>query len=132
LRLCLFHIRMHTFQHRVHTCSNTCSNSESNEKTPVSRKNHTRVIKILHQLRIGFCLFRRYVKGNLRSRRPCIHIPLTHRHRHVRFEWTIEHTRLTMQHWRHVLFTDEKRFCLDFTDRRARVWKRQGCKYCRA
>jgi hypothetical protein len=36
----------------------------------------------------------------------------------------MEHTRWAMQHWRHVLFTDESEFCLDFTDRRARVWRR--------
>ena len=34
-----------------------------------------------------------------------------------------------MQHWGHVLFTDESRFCLDFTNRRAKVWRRRGERF---
>jgi hypothetical protein len=34
-----------------------------------------------------------------------------------------------MQHWRHFLFTDECRFCIDFTERRARVWRRRGKRF---
>ena len=30
---------------------------------------------------------------------------------------------LTQNDWAPVLFTDESRFCVDFTDRRARVWR---------
>jgi hypothetical protein len=52
---------------------------------------------------------------------PCIRIPLTRRHRKARLESTMVHTRWTMQHLRQVLFTDETRFYLDFTNMRARV-----------
>jgi hypothetical protein len=38
----------------------------------------------------------------------------------------MELTLSTMQHWRHVLLTDESSFCLDVTDRCARVWRRQS------
>ena len=31
--------------------------------------------------------------------------------------------------WRHVLFTDESRYCLDYTDRRVRVWRRPGERF---
>jgi hypothetical protein len=58
---------------------------------------------------------RRLHEGNLWSRRPCIHIPFTSRHCHALLEWTMKYTQYTMQHWRHVLFTDESTFCIDFT-----------------
>jgi hypothetical protein len=57
---------------------------------------------------------RKLHKGTLRSRRPCIRIPLTHRHHQARFKWTMEHTRWTMQHWRQVLFSEETMFHIDF------------------
>ena len=65
-------------------------------------------------------------EGNLRSRRPCIRILLTPNHRRVRYEWPMDHVRWTLGDWRPVLFTDESRYCLDFTDRRARVGRRPG------
>ena len=65
-------------------------------------------------------------KGGLRSRRPRIRIPLTRNHRRVRYEWAMDHALWTLGDWRPVLFTDESRYCLDFTDRRARVWRRPG------
>jgi hypothetical protein len=34
-----------------------------------------------------------------------------------------------MKHWRHVLFTEESRFYLDFTDRHARVWRRRDERF---
>ena len=65
-------------------------------------------------------------EGGLRSRRPCIRIPLTRNHRRVRYEWAMDHVHWTLGDWRPVLFTDESRYCIDFTDRRARVWRRPG------
>ena len=47
-------------------------------------------------------------------------------HRRVRYEWAMDHVRWTLVDWRPVLFTDESRYCLDFTDMRARVWRRPG------
>jgi hypothetical protein len=54
---------------------------------------------------------RRLHKGNLGSRRTCIRIPI---------DASTSPGPWTMQLWRHVLFTGESRFCLDFTDRRAK------------
>ena len=34
-----------------------------------------------------------------------------------------DHVTWTQNDWAPVLFTDESRFCVDFIDRRARVWK---------
>ena len=36
------------------------------------------------------------------------------------------------RHWRHVMLSDESRFCLRFTDWRNRVWRRHGERYVRA
>ena len=36
---------------------------------------------------------------------------------------------LTQNDWAPVLFTDESRFCVDFTDRRARVWRMPNARF---
>ena len=59
----------------------------------------------------------------LRSRRPAIRVPLTRYHMQVRLAWARDHVTWTQNDWAPVLFTDESRFCVDFTDRRARVWR---------
>ena len=46
---------------------------------------------------------------------------LIQRHRAARLEWARQHRNLTVQHWRHVLFSDESRVCLDPADGRLRV-----------
>lgn len=68
-------------------------------------------------------------EAGLRSRRACIRIPLTQRHRRDRLDWARGHVNWTVNDWASVLFTDESRFCVDFTDRRARVWIRAGQRY---
>ena len=73
----------------------------------------------------------RLLEGSLRSRRPCIRIPLTRNHHRVWYEWAMDHVRWTRGDWRPVFFTDESRYCLESTDRRARVWRRRGyMQYC--
>ena len=41
----------------------------------------------------------------------------------MRLAWAWDHVTWTQNDWAPVLFTDESRFCVDFTDRRARVWR---------
>ena len=41
----------------------------------------------------------------------------------MRLAWARDHVTWTQNEWAPVLFTDESRFCVDFTDRRARVWR---------
>ena len=50
-----------------------------------------------------------------------IRIPLTQRHIQDLLQWAQIHVTWTVNDWTPVLFTDESRFCVDFTDRRARV-----------
>ena len=40
-----------------------------------------------------------------------------------------DHVTWTQNDWAPVLFTDESRFCVDFTDRRARVWRMQNERF---
>ena len=44
-------------------------------------------------------------------------------HVQMRLAWARDHVTWTQNDWAPVLFTDESRFCADFTDRRARVWR---------
>ena len=41
----------------------------------------------------------------------------------IRLAWAWDHVTWTQNDWAAVLFTNESRFCVDFTDRRARVWR---------
>ena len=41
----------------------------------------------------------------------------------MRLAWARDHVTWPQNDWAPVLFTDESRFCVDFTDRRARVWR---------
>ena len=59
-------------------------------------------------------------EAGLRSRRPAIRIPLTRHHIQERLEWAQDHVTWALNDWTPILFTDESRFCVDFTDRRAR------------
>ena len=61
--------------------------------------------------------------AGLRSRRPAIRVPLTRYHVQMRLAWARDHVTWTQNDWAPVQFTDESRFCVDFTDRRARVWR---------
>ena len=61
--------------------------------------------------------------AGLRSRRPAIRVPLTQYHMQIRLAWAWDHVTWTQNDWAAVLFTNESRFCVDFTDRRARVWR---------
>ena len=61
--------------------------------------------------------------AGLRSRRPAIRVPLTRYHVQMRLAWARDHVNWTLNDWAPVLFTDESRFCVDFTNRRARVWR---------
>ena len=61
--------------------------------------------------------------AGLRSRRPAIRVTLTRYHLQMRLAWARDHVTWTQNDWAPVLFTDESRFCVDFTDRRARVWR---------
>ena len=63
--------------------------------------------------------------AGLRSRRPAIRVPLTLYHVQMRLARARDHVTWTQNDWAPVLFTDESRFCVDFTDRRARVWRNE-------
>ena len=61
--------------------------------------------------------------AGLRLRRPAIRVLLTRYHMQMRLAWARDHFTWTQNDWAPVLFSDESRFCVDFTDRRARVWR---------
>lgn len=57
------------------------------------------------------------------SRRPVQCMTLTALHPQQRMICSNQHCNWRVNRWRHVLFTDESRYCLDFNDGRARVWR---------
>lgn len=59
----------------------------------------------------------------LNARRPAVRVPLTRQHVQDRLDFARTHVRWTIRDWTPVLFTDESRFCLDFTDKRQLVWR---------
>ena len=61
--------------------------------------------------------------AGLRSRRPAIRVPFTRYHVQMRLAWARDHVTWTQNDWAPDLFTDESRFSVDFTNRRARVWR---------
>ena len=65
-------------------------------------------------------------QSGFRSRRACIRIPLPRLHKQARLNWTQDHLNWTDNDWDPEFFNDESRYCLDFTDRRDRVWRRHG------
>ena len=68
-------------------------------------------------------------QSGLRSRRACIRIPLPQLHKQARVDWAQDHVNFTDNDWDPVLFTNESWYCLDFTDRRAQVWRRRGERF---
>ena len=65
----------------------------------------------------------------LRARRPLKGAILKRRHRIARLQWC--RTRVTWNRltWQNILFSDESRFCLKFSDGRARVYRRRGERF---
>ena len=68
-------------------------------------------------------------QSGFRSRRACIRIPLTRLHKQACPNWAQDYVNWTDTDWDPVLFTDESRYSLDFTDRRTRVWRRRGERF---
>ena len=52
-----------------------------------------------------------------------MHVPLTRQHVQDWLDFARIHVRWTIRDWTTVLFTDESRFCLDFTDMRQLLWR---------
>ena len=61
--------------------------------------------------------------AGLRAHRPAIRVPLMCHHIQERLDCAHLHLHWTIADWEPVLFTDEFKFCIDFTDRCARVWR---------
>ena len=59
----------------------------------------------------------------LNARSPALLVPLMRQHVQDWLHFARIHVRWTIRDWKPVLFNDESRFCLDFTDRRQLVWK---------
>ena len=63
----------------------------------------------------------RFHEFGLNARSPAIRVPLTRQHVQDWLDFVRTHVRWTIRDWTPVLFTDESRFCLNFTDMRQLV-----------
>lgn len=72
---------------------------------------------------------RRLLENNLKCRKPAVGPRLTAEHCAQRLRFAREHVNWTLQQWSSVLFSDETRICLCGSDRRARVYRRQGERF---
>jgi hypothetical protein len=64
-----------------------------------------------------------------RARRPLKGSTLKQRHRACRLQWDRTRLRWNRNTWQNILFSDESRFCLKFSDGRARVYRRRGERF---
>ena len=80
---------------------------------------HVSAVTIRHRLR----------EFNLAPRRPATGPMMTADHRRARLAFAREHVNWMEEDWASVLFSDESRFCLYNSDRRIRVYRRQGERY---
>ena len=62
----------------------------------------------------------------LKAHRPYVGVTLTVRRRRLRLNWARGLHRWSRRKWNRVLFRDESRFNVQFTDGRLRVWRRTG------
>ncbi len=68
-------------------------------------------------------------EANLHARRPAVRVPLTAGHRQNRLAFARDHHLWRLRQYRHILFTDESKFCLDFNDGRRRVWRQRNDRF---
>ena len=103
----------------IHT-SYTCTPAADNARHTVGT--HNRPIN-------GNTVRRRLVDVGLKSKRPYIGQVLLRRHKQARLAWANTHTRWPRQSWENVLFTDESKFNLSYSDGRRRVFRRNGERF---
>ena len=65
----------------------------------------------------------------LRARRPLKGSTLKQCHRAARLQWGRTRHRWNRNTWQNILFSDESRFCLKFSDGRGRVYRRRGERF---
>lgn len=84
----------------------------------------------IHNNRIsGQTVRRRLRRFGLRPRRIHKGPMLTRGHRRARLEWARARRRWRLHTWRNIIFSDESRFSLRFSDGRMRVYRRRGERY---
>lgn len=98
--------------------------------TAVFLRNHLQAVR---NVNISEWTVRRRLRdAGLSSRTRATGPPLSREHRTARLNFARNHLTWTLENWSRVLFSDESRFCLTGSDRRVRVWRRQGERYAEA
>lgn len=94
---------------------------ETATRTPGRHNNRICSATVRHRLK----------EDGIKAYRPYVGLVLTRQRRNVRLDWLNRHcpTRVSLQRWRSVLFTDESRFSLFRADGRQRVYRRKGERF---
>jgi transposase len=84
----------------------------------------------LHVTTSQMTISRRLASAGLKSYRTLKFPKLTAAHRAARLHWAHHHRHWSaQQHWRHVVFTDESRFSVQWKDGRLRVRRERNSRY---
>ena len=71
----------------------------------------------------------RFRQSGLRSRRPLKGMELKRRHRIARLQWARVRLRWRRNTWQNILFYDDSKFNLKFSDGRVRIYRRRGERF---
>ena len=72
---------------------------------------------------------RRLRESELRSRRPVVGPIIKQRHKTARLPWAQARRRWRLHTWQHIIFSDESRFLIRFSDGGYRVYCRRGKRF---
>ena len=78
---------------------------------------------------LGQTVRRRLRESGLRAKRLVVGPNLQQRHRTTRLAWARTRRRWRLLTWQHIIFSDESRFSLCFSDGRYRVYRRRGERF---
>ena len=105
----------------------TQSHDGGGQRATTPRQDRFLVVQVRRHPFVNATTLRNELKNAVRG--ACIRIPLTRLHKQARLNLEQDHVNWSDNGWDPVLFIDESRYCLDFADRRARVWRKRGEQY---
>ena len=109
-------LRRQHYRDNRETAANTARNTIGVHGRPVSDRTVRRRLAAAH------------LENHVPARRPA----LTVQHRRHRLAWAQQHVNWRLREWRRVLFSDEKRFCVDNSDGRIKIWRRRRERFAEA
>ncbi|GFY36176.1 transposable element Tc1 transposase [Trichonephila clavipes] len=95
------------------------------DRSVTSRTVAQQIESVMHHSVSARTIRRRLQQSDLSARRPLLGLPLTQKHKRLRYQWCDEREMWAAE-WNEIVFTDESRICLQHHDGRIRVWRHRG------